>query len=281
MPALLSSEWLRAGFAGRPVGVDRKAGKLLGYVVAQAGPFKSRGRGEFDRAGLEELIRLGNAARQGMKSRFSHPTECNDGLGKHLGRAANFSLSAALNAAGQAVDAVRADLTFDPTALDTPPSGGKPLGVYVMELAESDPGAVSSSIVVRVKKEYRLNPDGTPAKGEDGEELPPLWRPLKLIATDIVDTGDAVDDLLAAGLPNDHLWEGAAVLDGLFEGQTREEVAGRLRGFLDQYLDLRFGPADPPPVPPAATPVTTATALLAKRQRLREIERGRLTPAGG
>ncbi len=252
---------------GRAVGVDRKANVLRGYVVAQLGPFKSSGRGEFDRAALEEIARLGNAHGPGMKSRFSHPTECSDGLGKYLGRSRAFAMSTAIDArTGNAVDAVRADLHFDATALDTPPQGGKPLGVYVMDLAESDAGAISSSLVIRVKKEYRINPDGTPVVDATGEELPPLWRPLKLSATDIVDVGDAVDDLLSADLPNSYLWEGASILDGLFDGLSRAEIEARLNGFTAQYLDLRFGAAE---VPAA---LSGSSGLRKRRQRIREIQ---------
>ena len=42
------SHWLRAGISGKPVAIDRTARVLRGYVVAQKGPFKSEGRGEFD-----------------------------------------------------------------------------------------------------------------------------------------------------------------------------------------------------------------------------------------
>lgn len=252
-------ERLRAGAAGRPVGVDRARGVLLGYVVAQLGPFKSRGRGEFDEAALHEIARLGNATK--MRARFSHPTECDDGLGKYLGRPQNFAVGTAVNADGVTVPAVRADLHFDPTALDTPPGGGKPLGRYVMDLAESDPDALSSSLVLRATKEYRRKPDGTLDTDADGTELPPLWRPQRLTASDIVDTGDAVDGLLSAGLPNDHLWRGAELLDGLFAGLGRGDVEGRLRGFLDRYLAHRFGgDAGGDPAPAGRT----------RRQKVRE-----------
>src|SRR4051812_3820212 len=112
MPTMLrpDAESLRTLAHGRPVGVDRKNNVLLGYVVAQAGPFKSRGRGEFDLPALLELVRLGNEPSQGMKSRFSHPTECNDGLGKYLGRSRGYALGTAVDQrTGKEVAAVRAD----------------------------------------------------------------------------------------------------------------------------------------------------------------------------
>jgi hypothetical protein len=257
---------LRVASVGRPVAVDRKAGMLRGYVVAQLGPFKSPGRGEFDVQSLEILRDLGNAQRQGVKSRFSHPTECDDGLGKFLGRARNFELSETITRDGKTVPAVRADLHFDATALDTPVGGGKPLGEYVLDLAESDPDALSSSVVIRSKREYRLNSDGTRVKDPaTGEDLPPLWRPFSLWATDVVDTGDAVDGILS-GLPNGIIWKGAELLDSTFPDLTREELSARLEEWLQRYLSHRFGPLEEP------EPAGVSIDLLRRRQRLRELE---------
>ena len=155
MPTMKSQpEWLRAGISSRAVGVDREAngglGVLRGYVIAQEGPFKSDGRGRFDLQSLKEIIQLGSAKSAGLKSRFTHPDMSNDGLGKFLGRAKELRLDKALDArTGEIVPAVRGDLYFDKTARETPPEGGRPLGDYVMDLAESDPEALSSSIVVK------------------------------------------------------------------------------------------------------------------------------------
>lgn len=248
MPAV--PEWLDAKTFARPIGVDRENNVLRGYTVAQAGPFKSDGRGEFDREALERIVSLGNAKNGGLKSRFTHPSLSSDGLGKFLGRAKNLAMGTALDArTGRTVEAVRADLHFDKTALDTPPDGGKPLGVYVMDLAESDPDAISSSIVVRVDQKYRLTEKGTRATGPDGEELPPLWIPKELHASDIVDVGDAVDGLLSAGINPAELPDGVVRLatDGLnklFAGCDRETVAARAQAWLTRYLDGRYGAAD-------------------------------------
>jgi hypothetical protein len=241
-----SIELLRASVTGRPIGVDRKANVLRGYVVAQLGPFKTPGRGEFDEEALREIVRLGNELKQGLKSRFNHAGMCDDGLGKHLGRARDLFMSEAKNADGATVPAVRADLHFDETALAEPPGGGKPLGLYVMDLAESDPDAISSSLVIRVNREYRLNPDGTRKKDEKGEDLPPLWRPLKLRGSDIVDTGDAVDGLLAADVidskPFENLWNVSDFMDDVLDGMGRDEAEERVLSFVNKYLLLRFGP---------------------------------------
>lgn len=283
------SELLRATTPARAIGVDREKKVLRGYVVMQLGLLKDR-PGEADQATLDKLVELGNARKQGVKARFAHPTECADGLGKYLGRSKDFFLSEVVTRDGKTVPCVRADLHFDPTALDTPPQGGKPLAVYTMDLAESDPDAVSSSIVVRFKREFRVEPDGTRKKNEKGEELPPLLRPLALFASDVVDEGAAVDGLFsAADLPNGHLWEAESLLDGLFPDATREELAGRLGGWVDRYLESRFGPAPklaeqpaappPPPAPtppqpeaPPAKPAQPSLSALERRQRQRERE---------
>ncbi len=265
--------WLRASFSSHSVGVDRKANVLRGYVVAQAGPFKSDGRGEFDWQSLETLVKLGNQKDSGIKSRFTHPDMSNDGLGKFLGRAKNLRMDKATDArTGQRVDAVRGDLHFDATALDTPPEGGKPLGLYVMDLAESDADALSSSIVVQADQEYRREKDGTLSRDENDNELPPLWRPTVLHASDIVDTGDAVDGLLSAnldtdGLPLSALWKGAQLLDSVFAGQSREAIEARLNAYVQRYLGRKFAEPESLPEVKSETPLLNARLL-----RLREAQ---------
>lgn len=247
---------LRASFTGRPATVDRKAKMLRGYVVAQLGPFKSDGRGQFDLAALKEIVRLGNESPKGLKSRFTHPDMSSDGLGKHLGRSSGFSLSQTTNFAGETIPAARADLAFDDSAFKTP-SGD--LATYVMDLAESDPEALSSSLVLSADQQEQLAKDGSPMKDKEGNPLPPLWMPTKLFASDIVDTGDAVDGLLSHdiqhdGLPLSQLWAGANLLDSMFIGETRDVIEARLADWAKRYLSRRFG-----------EPMKVATPELAKR----------------
>ena len=266
-------DYLRASIKSPPGSVDREKNVLRGYVIAQAGPFKSDGRGEFDRAALEAIVSLGNSKSGGLKSRFTHPDMSNDGLGKFLGRARDLRMDKAKDArTGKTVDAVRGDLYFDKTALDTPPEGGKPLGLYVMDLAESDPDALSSSIVVTADQEYRREKDGTLMTDEDGMELPPLWRPTALHASDIVDTGDAVDGLLSANidlerLPLSVLWKGSQLLDAVFLDQPRDVIEARLAAYVQRYLDRKFGeqpPAEPTPALDARRQKMEAMNVLAR-----------------
>jgi hypothetical protein len=257
MPATPS--FLRTSFTGRPIGVDREADKILGYVVAQEGPFKDL-RGEFNEQALREIARIGNTSPNGLKVRYTHADASGDSLGKFLGRASNFSLGTAVDArTGKTVKAVRGDLKFDPSS-HTTPSGD--LSGYVMDLAESDPDALSSSLVIEPREELRLNTNGTRKQDAEGRDLPPLWFPKKLHASDIVDTGDAVDGLLSAPQLAAALGGGelpasvlrfdniqrlsSRLLDHLFADEPRDVVEARCDAYLQRYFERRFGPADPP-----------------------------------
>ncbi len=229
-------DWEALQVQGGALGVDREAKILRGFVMAQAGPFKTAGRGEFDQQSLDMIIALANARSGGLKSRFAHPTMSDDGLGKFLGRVRNARLDG---------NKVRGDLHLDPSSFNTP-SGN--LGGYVLDLAESDPAALSSSLVLKVKKEYRLNSDGTKQTDASGEPLPPLWRPTALHASDVVDTGDAVDAILSMDdLPDAIQRRGCELLDAMFAGQPREVVEARCLGWLSRYLDRRYGELEPEP----------------------------------
>lgn len=279
MPTLpVESEWLRATATGRPdLGVDREKNILRGYVIAQEGPFKSQGRGAFDLKSLKSLQALANKkGAVGLKSRFTHPTLSGDGLGTFLGRVHNFRIEPLqLNRDGEKVllHALRGDLHFDPTALEQAPgNGGKPYGLYVMDLAESDPDALSSSIVVTADQEEQLDPKTKrPLTDANGEPLPPLWRPKKLHASDIVDTGDAVDGLLSAqlgieGLGDETVRRASELLSKAFPGATREVVKARVESWLDKYLSYKFGDEEDEPAPQPAGPSLSVQRLRLKLQ---------------
>ena len=119
-----------------------------------------------------------------------------------------------------------------------------------MTLAETDPDIFSTSLVLQTEKEPRVGENGQPLMGPDGNQLPPLWRPTKVMACDVVSTGDATSGLLArmggtlenlSGLPNAVLFQGAALLDRQFEGRDRAFVEGHCQAFLHRYLDRRYG----------------------------------------
>lgn len=237
---------------GRPAGVDRESKILRGYIVAEKGHFKSEGRGQFTLDSLKKIVELGNASPIGLKSRFAHPGLSSDGLGTMLGRARNFQL--------EGDSKVRADLHFDPVAFEGPKGN---LGKYVMDMAESDPLGIGSSLVLQTDKIWTMGSDGKPAKDENGKEIPPVWMPKKLRASDIVDEGDATNSLLSVedldDLPDAGVRMAWEALNRVFGGQDRLTTETRAKAFLERYLNHRFG----------AVPEAEGTPLEAMTRKLR------------
>jgi hypothetical protein len=241
---------------GHKIGVDRKAKCIYGMILAQEGPFKSEGRGEFDKQAIQTIRDLAAASPNGLKSRFCHPDMSNDGLGKYLGRIRDPWIDTITRRESQGqlktdpVLCVRGDLYFDASAFETP-NGGTSLAEYVMTLAESDSDAVSSSLVLKTEQEYRIDSRGVPLVDENGDRLPPLWRPIVLHACDIVDTGDAVDGLLSANLSADDLpdavvRQAGVIMNQQFAGKPREFVKEHCLAWLERYLDRTFGLSEVP-----------------------------------
>lgn len=260
--------WLRAETSGAVTGVDREAGEagiIRGVVLAQEGPFVD-GRGEFDKKSLRSIVQIAKASPNGLKSRFAHPDESGDGIGRLVGRVKNPRIDTLgprerdSKQVTEPVQAVRGDLHITPMALESPPNGGgMPYGEYVMGLAETDPGALSSSLVIGddLEEEFRLDKHDRRKLDDNGHELPPIWRPNSIHASDIVDRGAAVDSFLSAGLevgnlPNRVLWQAAHLLDAQFADQPRDVVDARCRAWLDRYLSNRFGEAQAEGAPDGA-----------------------------
>jgi hypothetical protein len=243
------TQWLKAQTQARPLGVDREAKVIRGVIVAEEGPFKSKGRGEFDAKGIKEIVKLSKANPSGLKSRFSHPTMSDDGLGKFLGRVRDVHLSAiqrTIKGDPKELMIARGDLYFSPSAF-TGPSGD--LATYVMDLVEEDPDNAGMSLVIEPQEEMRLDKKGRPLVDEvTGEQLPPIWRPLAVHAVDVVDEGDATRSMLAAGLsieglPDEVLHKATELLRKQFTGKSREFVEQHLRDWTVRALDL-YWPKD-------------------------------------
>jgi hypothetical protein len=119
--------------------VDRKgghfgAGLLTGVAVITRG--EARGHREWvDQFAVEQVVTLGNKARNGVKSRFAHPGLSSDGLGTMLGRMKNFHIEG---------DRALADLHLQRSSHNTPDGD---LATYVMDMAEEDAAALATSIV--------------------------------------------------------------------------------------------------------------------------------------
>ena len=236
----MKTEWLRADTVGGMIGVDRTSNTINGYVVAQAGVFKDK-RGEFDHKSLRQIERLMKANTGGTKSRLGHPTLSSDGIGTFLGRAFNPRIETVKRKGGE-LELVRADLRIDRSAFASP-SGD--IGTYLMDLAESDPEALSSSLVLQADKEYMLDSKNRPKVDDKGETLPPLWRPTAIHASDVVDTGDAADGFLghqlnADGLRDADVRQATEMLNRKFGHLSRDEIRDKVGSWLERFLAYRF-----------------------------------------
>lgn len=226
--------------ASEVLGVDRENKIIRGYVVAEEGETKTKGRAEFDLQSLEMLATLGNAEPAGIPMHFQHQNASDDGLGKFVGRAKNFRVD---QRSGRAI--LRADSHISETAMMHSVSGGTPYGEYLMSLAAEDPGALQTSIVI------------TRDAFQERKGKAPIIRPPKLIGSDFVQQGDAVHGDLFSLDGLDEFMEGSArrlptklaaaaaeYLNQMFPDSDRDVVAARIEGFKTRYLDLRFGAAD-------------------------------------
>lgn len=245
------TQMLRANVKGRPIGVEPETeyGVIRGFIMAEEGPFKT-GRGEFNKKALKQIVKLCNDNPKGLKCRMGHPTESDDGLGKYLGRVRSawyeeYPSKGPIGDPLLQLGRVRGDLYFAQSARDVPGKGD--LAAYFMQRAKEDAESLSSSLVLDCEQEYRLEKDGRPKQSEDGMNLPPLWFPTKLYASDLVDDGDAVQGgLLSANvdelstLTHEVLSQGCALLDRQFEGKDRAFIKEHLTAFVERYLAWRF-----------------------------------------
>jgi hypothetical protein len=149
-----------------------------------------------------------------------------------------------------------------------------------MDLAESDPDAMSTSLVLQAEKTWRLDEQDRPLRDDDGNEIPPLWQPTHLHALDLVDTGDAVDGMLTAGidvdaLPNGVVYRAQQLMAKQFAGKDREFVRAHCEAWLDRCLNRLYGEVETPeavePEKPTYDPATDPATL----QRRAEVEENR------
>lgn len=238
-PLPASSSWKSSYSLGGNEGVDERNAIIRGFVIAELGVFKTE-RGEFDLKSLQlikQLMMSRNGA--GLKSRFKHPTLSDDGLGKFLGRARNPRMKV-LERDGKRTQGVVGDLFLDRTSFNTPDGN---LADYVLQLAKSDRDALGASLVLEADEEYKIDPKtGQELLDADGYPLPPLWRPTKLHAVDVVDEGDATNSFLSGNLPDAAVRQAYELLNRQFPNQPRHVVETRCLAWLNRALDLRYGP---------------------------------------
>lgn len=243
------SEWLRAETKARPLGVDREAKVIRGVILAEEGPFKSKGRGEFDQKGIKSIVKLAREKPRGLKSRWTHPTLSDDGLGKMLGRVRDVEQSfiqRKIDGEPRELMIARGNLYFSEFAFNGPHGD---LASHVMDLVDEDPDNAGLSLVIEPEMQYRLDKKGRREINEaTGEELPPIWIPLRVHAVDVVDEGDATRSMLAAGLsidglPDEVLHKATELLRQQFQGKSRDFVQQHLNDWMLRALDA-YWPQD-------------------------------------
>ena len=180
------------------VSVDRDQHIIYGVSAAQA--VEALGHDMLlDGKTIAQVVEHGNAARNGVKSRFTHPGLSSTGLGKYLGRLRDFR---------QEGDKAVADLHIADSAFKTPEGD---LGTYVMDMAENDPDMFGMSMVIQGRRVWTLA-DGSEMDVEDFKEgrrpesattEKPVIRVKQLMAVDAVDEPAANRDGLFAAR---HLW---------------------------------------------------------------------------
>ena len=209
--------------AAAPV-INRETGTITGASAIQA--VEALGHDLLvDQVMLTQVATLGNAAGK-VKSRFTHPGLCSDGMGKMLGHLTNWRVEG---------DKTVGDLQLIEAAANAPGMGD--LRGYVLDLAEQAPQDFGLSIVFSGTPVWKL-PDGSEIKVNDqslrragpmGDYFArpdkattdkPFARAEQLFAADVVD-------------------EPAANRDGLFSAAfsgTTSAHAEQLFGWLDEAL---------------------------------------------
>lgn len=172
----LQLDFQRAAMPGERLGVDRENGIITGAQVMRLGPITGHGC-YADSLTLDQAVIAGNAAPNGLKARWEHPSLSSPTLGTYMGRQMNFRRDG---------DVVRADLHLyeksDPKKRE-----------HVLNMAQDNPDMIGQSACVACTLED--NPD-SPFKNEDGSALPVL-RIQHMSAVDIVDQGAATSSMFA------------------------------------------------------------------------------------
>lgn len=227
-----------------PRGIDENTRVLYGTQVIKKGLAKGHNL-EIDDETLDTIVRLGNAAPDGVKVRWGHPDMCNPGIGTTMGRRRNFRRDG---------DYVTADLYLSDAA---PPEAVR----HLLALAKSDPDLIGSSVVIEADTLEREGRD------PDGDPLLPLIRPTALRAVDLVDEPAAGDGLF--GAPIEGISLSSREMLGLRKAMSNADFVRRGLDVLAhqaRILGLDVGAA--PFAAPAAAPVNDAAA---ERERVKFI----------
>ena len=218
------------GIKGGKTGIDRvfQDGKFHGVIhavaVMTAGNVKDSRGWEIDQITLDQSVAAGNAHDNlGLKSRFGHPNMSGNALGTFLGRAKNFYRDG---------NVARADLYISKTAYSTPEGD---LGSYVLGLAEKDPQAFGTSVVLGDKTlEFKTNPDGSKKQDGAGNIMPPMLRVQTLMACDVVDD-PAANNSLFGKFFNDSVQLSAKATEFLDNLLNNPDAVDYVLAFLERF----------------------------------------------
>lgn len=130
--------------SGAHVGVDARNKKIMGAKVIELGELNDTRNLIVDEETLDQVLMLGNAPNKGIKVRYTHPRDKEDGIGKHLGRATNFRRDN---------EAVYADISLASVAFSNPDGN---YGQYILDFATEDPEAFGLSLSTTLDVELML-----------------------------------------------------------------------------------------------------------------------------
>jgi hypothetical protein len=203
-----SADFIKGGQYTQRGRVDRDQGAIFGVSVNTVGEAKGHGVW-LDQSFVEDVARLGNELKQGLKARFGHPNMCSTALGTFLGRFKNFRVEG---------EQCIADLYLSNEAKETPHGN---LYEYVLGMAENEADMFGTSIVFSVGEQYQLNDDAErvvdPMLWDEGRKTFVTCE--KLYACDVVD-------------------DPAANPDGLFSSFNKMSLAAQVTEFLDTHPEI-------------------------------------------
>ncbi len=199
-------------------------GILHGTQICMLGPATGHGV-IIDETTLEQVVALGNAAPDGIKSRFGHPSMCTDSLGTFCGVRQNFR---------RAGDYVLADLHLSDAS-------NPAMLAHIQRMATDHPTMLGSSMVVSADIVEREGFD------DGGAPLLPVLRVDALHAVDLVDEPASGDGLFAQ--PIEGLQFSADLMVGLRKALQNPDFVERAQVALNhqaKVLGLNVGPHHKP-----------------------------------
>ncbi len=226
-----------------PARVDREKRVIYGVSLLQEGEALGH-RMLVDQTMLKQCVDAVNATGgHGMKSRFTHPGMCDDGMGRQLGKIKNAR-----------VDGEKAvgDLHLADFASAAPDGD---LATYVMDLADESPEDFGLSIAFDGSRAWKVPADNGAFAEVVSDERPsnattkfPFARITKLRAVDAVDEPAANrDGLFAAAFASTSNEAAAEAFDQLDAMRERMGLSiEKASDFLTRYLSARGAqPAQP------------------------------------